>query len=528
MAVVEMIPKHTKIGDTVRYVCNREKTRVDKLSMEEYLSVDTSKYLCDGKLMSGINCHAGTAKKEMTFVQDRFAQRHSVIECYHAVQSFKTGEVTALECHRIGVELAELYWGSEYQVLVTTHVNTDQYHNHFVINPVSMWTGRKWEFRKSKLNECRKVSDQLCIEHGLSVIRHPSKGTSKILNRIERDGGPTKYNLMRESLDRVLDFSCSVDEFIDGMRLEGYIVSQETTKNGDRTIRTVNDTRAVSLGTLGNYYDRRIYNILERNDVIGDMTGVPARKRRFYEEKMKQILSLDQNRENSKRGMDLRGMTLTDQYNELKKILDTSPHDQGGYGILSPECRLASEKEKWYRKQIEICGLYQFKSVEEVTEVRKKLEQVRDRVVNGAIDKLPKTARKRERDEEQRINRSKDSIKPLHIAVNEKKMNDTIKILKQMEKHAPKIQALLKAEAETTQDLEKIVEIEKYMLGDLWAERDVQEDAQKIRFVIYSLEREKNTGGGKEYVMEWFQNYKNEMLRDYYQRNSRSYIDLER
>ena len=66
------------------------------------------------------------------------------------------------------------------------------------------------------------------------------------------------------------------------------------------------------------------------------------------------------------------------------------------------------------------------------------------------------------------------------------------------------------------------------MLGDLWAERDVQEDAQKIRFVIYSLEREKNTGGGKEYVMEWFQNYKNEMLRDYYQRNSRSYIDLER
>ena len=88
--------------------------------------------------VSAINCKAETAFEEMRDVQERFGKTGGNI-AYHAYQSFKTGEVTAKQCHRLGVELARKMWGDRYQVLVATHFNTGTFHNHFVLNAVGMW-----------------------------------------------------------------------------------------------------------------------------------------------------------------------------------------------------------------------------------------------------------------------------------------------------------------------------------------------------------------------------------------------------
>ena len=56
---------------------------------------------------------------------------------YHGYQSFAAGEVTPDEAHAIGMETARQMWGARYQVVVTTHLNTDNIHNHFVINSVT-------------------------------------------------------------------------------------------------------------------------------------------------------------------------------------------------------------------------------------------------------------------------------------------------------------------------------------------------------------------------------------------------------
>ena len=42
-------------------------------------------------------------------------------------------------------------WGKRFQVLVATHMNTDNLHNHFVINSVSYVDGKKYEQRRSCL-----------------------------------------------------------------------------------------------------------------------------------------------------------------------------------------------------------------------------------------------------------------------------------------------------------------------------------------------------------------------------------------
>ena len=69
-------------------------------------------------------------------------------------------------------------WGKRFQVLVATHMNTDNLHNHFVINSVSYVDGKKYEQRRSQYAEFRAASDKLCREYGLSVVEQPkSQGT---------------------------------------------------------------------------------------------------------------------------------------------------------------------------------------------------------------------------------------------------------------------------------------------------------------------------------------------------------------
>lgn len=95
-------------------------------------------------LVTGVNCNSETALKEMKKIKEKYNKVKGGNTGYHAYQSFKTGEVSAEEAHKIGLELAEKMW-SEYQVVVATHLNTGTYHNHFVINSVNMFTGEKFD-----------------------------------------------------------------------------------------------------------------------------------------------------------------------------------------------------------------------------------------------------------------------------------------------------------------------------------------------------------------------------------------------
>ena len=72
------------------------------------------------------------AWEDMRAVQERFGKTDGVV-ALHAYQSFRESEVTPEQFHEIGVALARRVWGKRFQVLVATHMNTDNLHNHFVI-----------------------------------------------------------------------------------------------------------------------------------------------------------------------------------------------------------------------------------------------------------------------------------------------------------------------------------------------------------------------------------------------------------
>ena len=127
MATTKIWAIKDSLNRVLDYASNPEKAEYLPLRKSIHYIEDPAKTATNSHevsyAVSGINCSPETAFEEMMNVQDRFGKTGRNV-AYHAYQSFKTGEVTDIQCHRLGVELAEKMWGNEYQVLVATHYNT--------------------------------------------------------------------------------------------------------------------------------------------------------------------------------------------------------------------------------------------------------------------------------------------------------------------------------------------------------------------------------------------------------------------
>ena len=81
-------------------------------------------------------------------------------------------------------------------MVVATHLDREHIHNHFVLNSVSFVDGKKYNDCKATYALMRQTSDQLCREHGLSVIEHPEQGRTMSWDtwEAEQKGKPTWYS----------------------------------------------------------------------------------------------------------------------------------------------------------------------------------------------------------------------------------------------------------------------------------------------------------------------------------------------
>ena len=181
MATTKIWKIEKRLDNVVDYVVNEKKTNADSYynlhKVAEYVkaSYKTEKQL----YVTGVNCSEDNALQDMIFTKKRFGKTKGVL-AYHGFQSFKEGEVTAQQAHEIGVKLAEELWGDKYEVIVSTHLNTKHYHNHYVLNSVSFIDGRKYRNTRENYALMRKISDDLCREYNLSIIEEKPCGKHKI------------------------------------------------------------------------------------------------------------------------------------------------------------------------------------------------------------------------------------------------------------------------------------------------------------------------------------------------------------
>lgn len=281
-----------KLRDLIEYVENPDKTNLDD-SLQNFVNVfsyDTNPNKTkDKEFVTAINCLKEIALQQMIMTKQQFNKSDKYI-AWHGYQSFKPDEVTPELCHEIGVRLAKQMWGDRFQVIVSTHLDKEHLHNHFCFNSVSFLDGKKYNYSKTEMQRLRNVSDELCKEYGLSVIKrsNKSKAPSRALYFAEKNNEPTKYNLMRTAIDEAIAISPTPKEFLKIMRKKGYIVNV----NPERkyvTIRSVNDSRNTRLKTLGENYDWQ--SIVEQINIQDGFALFPAFKEFNRESKIKYIKS---------------------------------------------------------------------------------------------------------------------------------------------------------------------------------------------------------------------------------------------
>ena len=163
------------------------------------------------------------AAKEMEFVKIINGKTDGIL-AFHGEQSFKEGEVTPELAHEIGVRLANEMWGDRFQVVVTTHLNTDHIHNHFVLNSVSFKDGKKYYSNRENTALLRKTSDELCEEYGLSVLEEKTcKSGINFENYYKKSTKESEYiQFAKGDLDYAINHALSVKQFESILSSMGY------------------------------------------------------------------------------------------------------------------------------------------------------------------------------------------------------------------------------------------------------------------------------------------------------------------
>ena len=153
------------LNDVITYAVNAEKTRLRQSKSMEIELVGESEELME-QYVSGVNCAPTTAREEMIAVKKRFGKEDGIV-AFHGYQSFAPGECNPAMAHEIGKKLAEELWGSQYQVLIATHLDkANHLHNHFCLNSVSFVDGKKFRGGSKAYWIMRAESDKICAEYG--------------------------------------------------------------------------------------------------------------------------------------------------------------------------------------------------------------------------------------------------------------------------------------------------------------------------------------------------------------------------
>lgn len=182
----------------------------------------------NGILVSAINCMPQTAYSQMMLTKKAFHKEDGRLG-YHIIQSFNGNEISPDKCNKIGIELAQQLWGDKYQVIVCTHTNKKNVHNHIVLNSVSFIDGSKYHNSNVEIALLRETNDDICRKHGLSIIKSTKATTvsdiskSRIANYNRNSG---KMELIKADIDEAIKEATRYQEFVDILAFKGYYIKK--------------------------------------------------------------------------------------------------------------------------------------------------------------------------------------------------------------------------------------------------------------------------------------------------------------
>jgi hypothetical protein len=205
MAVIKIKNIKSNLQNVINYGKNGEKTE-------------------HGILVSSVNCSVDTTYEEMALTKKFFHKEDKTLG-YHIIQSFKGNEVSPERANQIGKELAEELWGDKYQVVICTHINKQNVHNHIILNSVSFIDGKKYHNSNAEIAFMKDASDRLCFKYGLSIVDTPKADTEKEFRQKNIDYFNRRDGKMQKIITDIDEVIKSVKKYSDfklTLKAKGY------------------------------------------------------------------------------------------------------------------------------------------------------------------------------------------------------------------------------------------------------------------------------------------------------------------
>lgn len=244
----------------------------------------------DYKLISSFECDPKTIANEFLLSKRQYrilngrTQKNDVI-AYQVRQSFKPGEVTPEEANRIGYEFAKRFLKDRFAFVVCTHIDKAHIHNHIIWNSTALDGKRKYRNFHRSACAVRRLSDQICTEHHLSVIEKPA-GKSKPYNIwLGEEPKLSHREQLRRAIDSALSKQPESFEELLSMLAKG---GCEIKRRKNPSIRISPDHRFARFDTLGPGYSAE-----ELQAIIAGTKKAPQRKKQHSAESKAVSLLVD-------------------------------------------------------------------------------------------------------------------------------------------------------------------------------------------------------------------------------------------
>ena len=242
--------------------------------------------------VSGVNCDPATACQQMNRIKLQFQKTDGIL-AFHGYQAFAPRETTPETAHAVGMKLAQELWGDRFEVVVSTHLDKEHLHNHFVLNSVSFMDGKRYYDNKATYALMRKTSDRLCREYSLSVIENPKRGKSKHYAEWKAEhenkttvrlhtGDPSIYGAIKEQMKefekRKRYTSDTIDKNSDNLiakeNVEYEVLASESKIELYQRIQSLDETtrEVMYLRFTGDLSFREIGDILKKNETWARVT----------------------------------------------------------------------------------------------------------------------------------------------------------------------------------------------------------------------------------------------------------------
>lgn len=246
MAATRLIPMHLQKGRSVGQ-CLKDRTDYAKNDLKTE----------NGEFVSSYECNPDTVDLEFELTKNQYEintgrglKKEKDVIAYQIRQSFKPGEITPEEANRIGYETAMRWTKGKHAFIVATHVDKAHIHNHIVYNSTNMDATHKYQnFFLSSL-ALRRLSDLICLEHGMSVI--PEKKPGQWQKRTTYSRKSSRRDDIREVIDWIFENKKpkDMDEFLRFMVEHGF----EIKRGKYISVKAEGQKNYLRLRSLGNGY----------------------------------------------------------------------------------------------------------------------------------------------------------------------------------------------------------------------------------------------------------------------------------